>query len=330
MNRVAANPTIWTDNGIPRSGCAVTFHVFRANAIHAYWSDEKSDHMGTQIRIAFAAAILLFSLGIARIASAGGSEQQVCDVRADYELGVEDYPEAIRLHAEVVREHPDDALAHYHLGFAEGMMGNRTAEVTEYQQAAALGLRNWDLFLNLGLAQLENGDLDAATDSLRQAVLLGENHSESHFNLALVDERRGMHADAERETLASLQLNPSQPDARNLLGVIYAQEGNTARASQVWGEVVREAPDYEPARNNLELLGSQVEVARGETAAAAPPPAAAVKYIEDERKISAPPPDKELVQSPQNKQEGKCYGRISSNQGLALCINEGDRIAAAP
>ena len=206
-------------------------------------------------RIAFASTILLLLLGIACNASADGSEQQVCDVGADYALGVEDYSEAIRLHTEVVREHPDDALAHYHLGFAQGMMGNRTVEVREYQRAAALGLRNWDLFLNLGLAQLGNGDLDAATDSLRQAVFLGENHSESHFNLALVYERRGLHADAEREMLASLQLNPGQPDAKNALGVIYAQEGKTVSASLVWRELVREVPDYQPARTNLALLG---------------------------------------------------------------------------
>jgi Flp pilus assembly protein TadD len=75
------------------------------------------------------------------------------------------------------------------------------------------------------LAQLENGKLDAATDSLRRAVLIGEDRLESHFNLALVYERRGMLADAEHETLASLRLNPGQPDTRNLLGVIYAREG---------------------------------------------------------------------------------------------------------
>ena len=223
-------------------------------------------------KIWFPAASLLLSLslGIACNAMAGGDEQQVCDVRADYALGVENYSETIRLHTEVVRERPDDALAHYHLGFAQGMMGNRAAEVSEYQRAAALGIRNWDLFLNLGLAQLGSGDLDAATDSLRQAVFLGENHSESHFNLALVYERRGLHADAEREMLASLRLNPAQPDARNALGVIYASEGKTVSASLEWRELVREMPDYEPARTNLALLGSQLEVARGETAAVVP------------------------------------------------------------
>jgi len=113
------------------------------------------------------------------------------------------------------------------------------------------------LFLNLGLAQLEIGELDAATESLRNAVLHGGNHSESHFDLALAYERGGLLADAEREMQASIQLNPDQPDARDALGVIYAEEGKPLRASAVWQGLVREMPDYEPARTNLSLLGSQ-------------------------------------------------------------------------
>jgi Flp pilus assembly protein TadD len=232
-------------------------------------------------------AILLLSLSVACVASAGGVEQQVCDVRADYSLGVEDYPEAIRLHIEVVRKHPDNVLAHYHLGFAQGMMGNGTAEFREYQRAEALGLRKWDLLLNIGLAELEKGDLDAATDSLRRAVLLGGNHSESHFNLALVYERLGRFADAEREMLASLRLDPEQPDARNLLGVVYAEEGKSQRASLVWRELVHDVPEYEPARENLGLLGNQVQLTRGETAAVVPP-AAAAEAIRDERRPHLP------------------------------------------
>ena len=115
-----------------------------------------------------AVVISLLSFWIPNDAIAGGAEQQqVCDVSADYSLGIEDYSETIRRHIEFVRKHPDSALAHYHLGFALGMVGDRMAEVSEYRRAEALGLRTWDLFLNLGLAQLENGDLNDATDSLR-------------------------------------------------------------------------------------------------------------------------------------------------------------------
>jgi Flp pilus assembly protein TadD len=213
--------------------------------------------------LVFTATIFLMSFLIGGNSIAGVAGEQVCDEGADYSLSVEDYSEAIRRHVQVLNEHPDNALAHYDLGFALGMIGNRKAEVREYQRADALGLASWDLFLNLGLAQLENGDLDGATDSLRLAVLFGENHSESHFNLALVGLRRGMLADAEHETTASVQLSPDQPDARNLLGVIHVQEGKTGRASLVWRELIHDVPDYAPDRSNLALLGSRNEVATG-------------------------------------------------------------------
>jgi tetratricopeptide (TPR) repeat protein len=171
-------------------------------------------------------------------------------------LGIEDYAEAIRLHQEVLHQHPDNALAHYHLGFAEGMMGRRAAEIAEYQRADALGLRNWDLLLNLGF---EEGDLDGEAVSLRRALLLGEDHFESHFNLALVNERRGMLVDAERETLAALRLNPSETETLNLRGVIYAREGETVRAARIFQEIIRTRPDYQPARANLLMLQGLTE-----------------------------------------------------------------------
>jgi Flp pilus assembly protein TadD len=134
----------------------------------------------------------------------------------------------------------------------------------------------------MGLAQLANGQLAAATDSLQQAVRLGGNHSESHFNLALAYERRGMLADAERETLVSLRLDPEQPDAQNMLGVIYAQEGKATCASLLWHEILRELPDYQPVRANLAILGSQNEPQTRATAAVAASRAITVKAIRTE------------------------------------------------
>ena len=220
-----------------------------------------------RIGISLALGILLISPGTECMANANGGEQQICDVRADYALGIENYSEAVTLHSELLRSRPDNALARYHLGFAEGMLGDRTAELEEFKRAAALGLRLWDLFLNIGLAQFENGELYAATNSLQRAVVLGPDHSESHYNLALVYERRGLLADAEREMAVSLSLNPEEADARNMLGVIYTEEGKTVRASHVWHELTLELFDYEPARKNLALLGIQRELALRKTAA---------------------------------------------------------------
>jgi len=244
-------------------------------------------HRDSWLRVEALAAVLLFSLAIPHAAFAGAARSEICDFEADYALGVENYPEAIRLHTELVCEHPENALAHYHLGFAQGMAGNRSAEVREYKVAAELGLRIWDLFLNLGLVQLEEGELNAATDSLQRAAVLGRNHSESHYNLAVAYERRGILAEAEQKILASLRLDPGLSDAQNMLGVIYAEEGKPVRALQVWRELLSETPDYEPARANLAMLGSPSEVARGEASAAALL-AHAVKAIEDQPNYLSP------------------------------------------
>jgi tetratricopeptide (TPR) repeat protein len=218
------------------------------------------------VALAAITAFLLLSLAIGTSSVAGANAAQVCDVDADYSLGIEDYSEAIKRHVEVVRQHPDNAIAHYHLGFARGMVGDRAAEIREYEHAETLGLRTWDLFLNKGLAQVDGGDTDAAVESISLAVRLGGDHFEAHFELARLDERIGMLAQAEHETLASLRLSPKNPEARNLLGVIYAEQGHTARAYSIWRELVHELPDYEPALMNLSLLDTSTPAASNERA----------------------------------------------------------------
>jgi Flp pilus assembly protein TadD len=107
---------------------------------------------------------------------------------------------------------------------------------------------------------LENGNLKAATDALRHAVGLDPSQPESHFNLGLVYERRDMLTEAEQEMRATLCLEPGQLDARNMLGVIYARQGNIARASVEWRDLLQDAPDYNPARANLMMLGDNQSV----------------------------------------------------------------------
>jgi Flp pilus assembly protein TadD len=211
-----------------------------------------------------AALILLSSVSIATAGGAGlahagatagtQSSDQVCDATADYFLGAEDYREAVTTHQRVVATHPADALAHYHLGFAYGMTGDRQREIGEYREAAALGLREWDLYLNLGRAQLESGELTGASRALNTAVALAPKRPEAHFNLGLDYERRGMLAAASDELETSLRLDPRQPDALNMMGLIYAKEGNYPRAREVWNGLARTEPDFEPARLNLAIL----------------------------------------------------------------------------
>lgn len=189
------------------------------------------------------------------------TEEEICDPLADYYLGMEDYPQAIQRHLAVIHEHPDRALAYYHLGFAYGVIGDHRRELEGYSKAVEMGLSDWNLFLNLGLLYMEKGQLDSAVHVLRLAALLGPYQPETHFNLGLVYERMGMFQRSEQELLLSLALDPDQPDAHNQLGVVYAEEGNFQLAYREWSDLTRSDPDYAPAHANLAIL-SRVE--RGE------------------------------------------------------------------
>jgi tetratricopeptide (TPR) repeat protein len=214
----------------------------------------------------FFLASLLWPAANGFASSANAASTQVCDPLADYFLGMEDYPEAIKRHLAVIKAHPDNALAHYHLGFAYGVTGQHQLELSEYGKAIELGLDDWDLFLNLGLLYLETEQLDTAIKVLRLATVLAPDRPETHFNLGLAYERRGMLRQAEQEMLLAVRLDPDQVDARNSLGVIYAEEGEFSRARGEWQDLAEQAPNYSPAQQNLALL-RQAEQA-GSTGAA--------------------------------------------------------------
>jgi tetratricopeptide (TPR) repeat protein len=205
---------------------------------------------------AIALAVILASAGRgpSSAATAPLADEQICDSRADYYLGMEDYPKTVQLHQDVIRKHPDFALAYYHLGFAYGMLGDHERERADYQRAVELGLNNWDLFLNLGRLYLESDDVERASNAFRLAILLGPYQPETHYNLGLAYEREGEFEKAEQEILLSLRLKPQQPDARNTLGLVYAEEGNFARAHEEWAELAQSDPSYTPARSNLAIL----------------------------------------------------------------------------
>jgi Flp pilus assembly protein TadD len=180
-------------------------------------------------------------------------ETEICDAAADFYLGIEDYPRAIRLHRAVLKRAPQDALAHYHLGFAYGMVGRSDDEIREYQRAAALGLRLFDLYLNLGTARFERGDLAGATEAFQTASRLSDG-PEPRFDLAMTYERRGNLPEAESEIRAALVKEPNQPDYLNTLAIIVAERGDPARAHEIWTGILSRNPGYHPAAANLAVL----------------------------------------------------------------------------
>jgi len=211
-------------------------------------------------RIFFLLAALIGAIGVPQVnlaTAAEDSHDQICHLAADLALGSENYAQAIKLHQAVVAVHPEDALAHYHLGFSFGMADRHDQELAEYRKAVELGLRQWDLYLNLGRVYLEDHDYPAATEALTTAAKLGPQHPEAHFNLGLALERQRMLARAEQEMRTALSLGGARADASNMLAVICAEEGKQAEARRIWTELAHSEPGSAVAQTNLAILESR-------------------------------------------------------------------------
>jgi tetratricopeptide (TPR) repeat protein len=215
--------------------------------------------LGVNLRLLVGAVTLAFLFPCVASSWATAPDEEICNVNADFALGLENYRAAIELHRKFLHAHNDNALAHYHLGFAYGMTGRTTEEISEYLTAARLSLDKWDLFLNLGLAYLSENEWSKAINTLQTAVSLGPDHAEAHFNLAIAYERSNRLREALQEITASLHLVPNDLDEHNTKAIICAETGNLICARDEWAHLVQVAPDYTPARVNLTILsGSHV------------------------------------------------------------------------
>jgi Flp pilus assembly protein TadD len=210
-------------------------------------------------RLIFAVTALLMIFSAMTSSAAATPARRECDVAADVALRFGDYATAIKLHQRLLRSERNNALAHYHLGFAYGMTGLTAEEIGEYRTAIALGLKEWDLFLNLGLAYADRHELERAAAALETAVSLGPEHAETHFNLAVVYEREDRLNEALQQIIAALVLSPGDLDAANTDAIICARMGDVGSARKIWTQLVLADPDYAPARTNLALLNSRVE-----------------------------------------------------------------------
>jgi Flp pilus assembly protein TadD len=224
--------------------------------------------LGVGLRLLLAVIALELLLPCIASSWAAASKEEICDVDADFALGLEDYPAAIALHRKVLRAQTDNALAHYHLGFAYGMTGRETDEINEYLAAVRLGLDKWDLFLNLGLVYLGQNDGPKAIRMLQTAALLGPKHPEAHFNLAIAYEKGNRLREALQEIIVSLRLAPEDPDERNTKGIICAELKNLVCARDEWVHLVQVAPSYAPARVNLAILSGSHMPLRASTSRA--------------------------------------------------------------
>jgi protein O-mannosyl-transferase len=127
------------------------------------------------------------------------------------------------------------------------------SEETLWTDALAKNPNSWTACNNLGLAFLQNGQLDEAVEKFQKALEINPHYGEAHSNLGLAFFQKGWLDEAITNYQKGLDMNPKSFVTQCDLGNALLQKGQLNEAIVHYQKALAMKPNYEEASSNLGL-----------------------------------------------------------------------------
>jgi arylsulfatase A-like enzyme/Tfp pilus assembly protein PilF len=157
----------------------------------------------------------------------------------------------------VLKQDSLNAVAHFNLGVSEHALGQADAAVKELDATLALApyyVRAEEL---LATIWIEKKDYKRARASLNHVLTIDPDNYAAHYNLGALDILDDEQLDGERHLRAAIKADPRSAEAHNALGSLYLRGGNLEQASQEFREAVRLDTRLASAHYNLGIIYRQ-------------------------------------------------------------------------
>jgi tetratricopeptide (TPR) repeat protein len=161
--------------------------------------------------------------------------------------------EAAQQAAEAVSIAPNNATAHVVLGRSYFAGGEEEKAAVEYEAAAKLDPQDGGAYLALGQLRMFQRRYAPAEEALRQAIQVSPNLGSAYADLAQILQSEGKNNEARGLLEKSVALDSQSQDwqSQYQLAVLLNQAGESARATELLGKVLRANPDFPGAREQL-------------------------------------------------------------------------------
>ena len=107
---------------------------------------------------------------------------------------------------------------------------------------------------NLGIAFLQEDDLDDAIDHFYNAIEIQPRFAVVHSNLGIALRRKGLLDEALKHSTRAVQIDPGLAKAHNNLGIVVFQKGRVNEALQHFRKALEIKPDYATSFYNLGVV----------------------------------------------------------------------------
>jgi len=165
-----------------------------------------------------------------------------------------DYRSALAIWSDTVSKRPENAYAHFNLGFALRDAGRPSEAVGQYEEAVRLDPGLPEGHDELGVALANRGRLSEAIAEYERALQGEPNSPDFEFNLANALAQTGNLPGAIAHFQRVLSLRPNFPEACLNLGNALLRSGRPEEAARQYRAALQLRPDYADARNNLDYV----------------------------------------------------------------------------
>jgi serine/threonine protein kinase/tetratricopeptide (TPR) repeat protein len=171
-------------------------------------------------------------------------------------LATTDLPEATALLRRTQRQHPEDFWINHELGrYLRDLKPPRLEEAIGYfRTALALRPQSPGVYVNLGTALGNKGEIEEALDAFQHAVRLKPDYAVAHSDLAYCFTNLGQPDQGIKECEEALRLKPDFPCALVNLADALLTKGRPADAIAALDEALRLDPEFAAARSQLALV----------------------------------------------------------------------------
>lgn len=110
--------------------------------------------------------------------------------------------------------------------------------------------RDFDAAIRL----LQKGQYEQGIELLNKVIKGSQKNSSPYINIAMAYEKLGDMERAEESLKKALEINPEHPVAKNEYALLFRKTGRYAEAREQYEGLLRNYPDFYPARKNLGIL----------------------------------------------------------------------------
>lgn len=166
-------------------------------------------------------------------------------------LDQKDYATAAQKYQAYIAKRPDDAYAHFQLGYAYTATGRPRDAKPEYAKAAELDPKMGAAYVNLGVTLMDLDEASAAVEPLEKAAELAPTDARPKFLAATALLRTGNLAGAIEQLQAAEKLDAKDVSIRTELGNALLSSNRTADAEAEYRAALALQPDSPQAHLGL-------------------------------------------------------------------------------